>query len=148
MDKIDKIDGVILTPLKQIYHPKGNVFHCIKHSDVGYVGFQEAYFSTIKHGVIKPWKKHLKMTLNIIVPVGEIKFVIYDDREKSLSKGRFMEVNLSQNDYQRLTIPSTLWMAFKGIGESTNLLLNIANLEHDPTEVERVDLDTFIYNWS
>lgn len=30
------MDGVILTPLKQIYHPKGDVFHGMKKSDEGY----------------------------------------------------------------------------------------------------------------
>jgi dTDP-4-dehydrorhamnose 3,5-epimerase len=148
MGKVNQIQGVVLTPLKQIHHPLGNVFHGIKQSDNGFAGFEEAYFSTINYNVIKSWKKHLRMTLNIIVPVGEIEFIIYDDRADSLSKGSFMEVKLSQKNYQRVTIPSNLWMAFKGIGETTNLLLNISNLEHDPDEVERIDLDSINYNWS
>ncbi|MFW5625378.1 MAG: dTDP-4-dehydrorhamnose 3,5-epimerase, partial [Campylobacter hyointestinalis] len=66
------MDGVILTPLKQIYNPKGNIFHAMKNSDIGYLGFGEAYFSTIDQNKIKGWKKHTKMTLNLIVPIGEI----------------------------------------------------------------------------
>ena len=35
----NSIDGVILTPLKQIYHPKGDVFHAMKCTDPGFEGF-------------------------------------------------------------------------------------------------------------
>lgn len=147
MDKINLLEGVVLTPLKQIFHPQGDVFHAMKKSDPGYLSFGEAYFSTIKNGEIKSWKKHLKMTLNLVVPIGEIKFVIYDDRPYSKTKNSFYVVNLSSNNYQRLTIPPCLWTAFKGIGENTNLLLNIADLEHDPAEIERKTIDAINYNW-
>lgn len=147
MDKIT-IEGVVLTPLKQIFHPKGDVFHGMKNSDTGFAGFGEAYFSTIHHADTKPWKKHLRMTLNFVVPVGEIRFVIYDDREESLTCGQFFDVTLGQNNYQRITIPPRVWVAFSGIGKDLNLLLNIANLEHDPMEVERKDsLEDIMYQW-
>ena len=35
------------------------------------------------------------MTLNLSVPVGEIKFVLYDDRKNSKTFGEFDEINLS-----------------------------------------------------
>jgi dTDP-4-dehydrorhamnose 3,5-epimerase len=147
MDEILTIDGVKLTPLKQIYHPSGDIFHGMKISDIGYSGFEEAYFSTIKEGTIKAWKKHLQMTLNLIVPMGEISFIIFDDRGGSSSKGEFMEVKLSLNNYQRLTVPPGLWVGFKGIGEQTNLLLNIANMEHNPEEIERKEIEEIHYNF-
>lgn len=142
------IDGVILTPLKQIFHPKGDVWHAMKCHDQGFFGFGEAYFSTIHCGDIKPWKKHLRMTLNFVIPVGKIRFVIYDDREESRTKGHFLDVTLSHENYQRVTIPPGLWVAFSGVDEGLNLLLNIADLEHDPAEVERKDsLEDINYQW-
>lgn len=147
MDKINYISGVILTPLKKIENPLGDIYHGMKISDIGYVGFQEAYFSTINSGVIKPWKKHLKMTLNLIVPFGEIKFVLFDDRENSFTNGQYLEVKLSLNNYFRLTVTPGVWMAFRGEADSVNLLLNIANLEHDPEEIVRLDLDQIPYKW-
>lgn len=147
MDEIT-INGVILTPLKQIYHPKGDVFHAMKQSDNGYHGFGEAYFSTILYSDIKLWKKHLRMTLNFVIPVGEIRFVIYDDRLDSSTKGNFFDITLGQNNYQRITVPPNLWVAFSGKGKDLNLLLNLANLEHDPIEVERKDdLNKIPYKW-
>ena len=147
MDKIDFISGVELTQLNKIEHPLGDVFHGMKSSDKGFNGFHEAYFSTIKYGVIKPWKKHLQMTLNLIVPVGEIRFVLYDDRKESSTKEQYMDIKLSLENYFRLTVPPGIWVAFKGQGESTNLLLNVANLEHNPLEIVRKDLNDIKFIW-
>ena len=125
----------------------GDVYHGMKKSDNGFDGFQEAYFSTVHSKVIKPWKKHFRMTLNLIVPVGEIRFVLYDDRDDSPTRNKYMDVSLSLDNYQRLTIPPNVWLAFQGTGSSTNLLINIANIEHDPTEVVREKLVRFNFQW-
>ena len=99
------IDGVLLTQQKIINVSGGDVFHGVKVSDLGFDGFGEAYFSTIEFGAIKGWKRHRLMTLNLLVPIGEIKFVIYDDRPASTTNGLFQEVTLSPSNYCRLTIP-------------------------------------------
>ena len=135
------MDGVILTRLRQIHNPKGDIFHAMKKSDEGYDGFGEAYFSTIDRDNIKGWKKHTMMTLNLVVPVGEIKFVVYDEETKE-----FFSVNLSQNNYQRLTVKPNLWMAFQGVGEY-NMLLNLASIEHNPNEAINIDLSEINYEW-
>lgn len=133
------MDGVILTPLKQIFNPKGDVFHAMKKSDAGYEGFGEAYFSTVHPNDIKGWKKHLQMTLNLVVVSGEIEFVVYDGTD-------FLTTRLSHDNYQRLTVKPGLWVAFRGIGEH-NMLLNLANLEHDPKEAINIDLSEIQYEW-
>jgi dTDP-4-dehydrorhamnose 3,5-epimerase len=135
------MDGVILTPLKQIYNPKGDIFHAMKKSDYGFDGFGEAYFSTINQNDIKGWKKHTKMTLNIVVPVGNIEFVVYDENSKE-----FFSTKLSHNNYQRLTVKAGLWMAFKGL-DKYNMLLNLASIEHDPNEAVNIELNEINYKW-
>jgi dTDP-4-dehydrorhamnose 3,5-epimerase len=147
MDKIVAIEDVVVTSLKKIENPLGDVLHGMKKSDIGFSGFQEAYFSTIHKGVIKPWKKHLEMTLNLIVPIGKIRFVLFDDREGSSTNGNFMDITLSIDNYHRLTVPPKIWMAFKGEGNTTNLLLNISNIEHSPQEMEKADINRFNYKW-
>ena len=147
MGKVN-IDGVILTPLKKIDHPSGDILHGMKESDVGYAGFGEAYFSTIRHNEIKGWNYHKKMTLNLIIPLGSVTFIIYDDRERSHSKGVFFKVELSPFNYKRLTVPPMLWVAFKGGHMDTNLILNIANIVHDPNEIEKLHLNKIPFNFS
>lgn len=143
------IDGVIQTPLKIIPVANGDVYHAIRSSDPGFVGFGEAYFSTIHHGVVKPWKRHRRMTLNLVVICGLIRFVVHDDRLGSLTQGATTEYRLGlPGSYSRLTIGPGLWMAFQGLGTGANLLLNVADIEHDATEVDRCGKDDFPFDWS
>jgi len=142
------IPGVMLTPLKSISHPKGDVLHAMKASDTGFNGFGEAYFSTVNPGDVKGWKKHYRMTLNLVVPVGEIWFVLHDGREDRQGENSFFDVSLSTRNYHRLTVPPGVWVGFKGLGTDMNLLLNLANLEHDPSESENIPLDRIPFDWS
>ena len=139
MDKVS-IEGVVLTELKMINHPKGDIYHAMKKSDKGFEGFGEAYFSTINKNEIKGWKKHLKMTMNIIVPVGEVTFVLFDDRENSKSVNNYFSVTLSLSNYYRLTVPPGIWHAFKGHKYDLNLVLNVADMEHQPDEIIRANI--------
>ncbi len=144
---MDQIEGLILTKLKKIENPKGDIFHCMKNSDDGFNRFGEAYFTKVNFCEIKGWNKHSKMTLNLTVPVGKISFVIYDNRNNSSTNGIFNKIELSENNYFRLTVPPGLWISFEGKDNGTNLILNIADITHDPEESEKKDLDEIKYNW-
>ena len=140
------IKDVIVIHLDVIDTPGGNVLHAMKGSSAGYSGFGEAYFSQVDQGAIKAWKRHKKMTLNLAVPVGEIRFVLFDDRE--VSNTQFQEIIISKNNYCRFTVPPMIWMGFQGFSDGGSMLLNIANMEHDPNEVDRKEVDKINYNWS
>ncbi|MDC0188463.1 dTDP-4-dehydrorhamnose 3,5-epimerase family protein, partial [bacterium] len=105
------------------------------------------YFSTIDQGKIKGWKKHRLMIMNLVVPHGKIKFVIFDDRSESETRNKFSEIVLSPENYQRLTVPPNVWMGFMGISINKNLLLNIASISHDSNEVEQCNLSKIPYSW-
>lgn len=142
------MNGVSLFPLKHIIVPKGDIYHALKSTDVGYAGFGEAYFSQIEEGTIKGWKRHNRMVLNIVVVMGIIKFVIYDDRIGSETCGKFEEIILSPcSNYQRLVIEPGLWMAFQGMGEGVSMLLDIIPQPHDPSEASRKDLSEIQYSF-
>ena len=137
--------GVILTPKQIINSDKGKIFHILKNNEDEYNNFGEAYFSTIKPGFIKGWKKHTLMTLNIVVCIGKIKFVIYDDRENSDTFMQFSQFILSEDNYCRLTIEPNLWFAFQSIGAQEAKLLNISNILHDPDESFNINIDSIKY---
>ena len=150
MDKIvDLLHGIELTPLKIIEGEKGNVMHALKCTDFNFESFGESYFSTVVFNEVKGWKKHKRMVLNLIVPVGAVKFVFYDDREDSNTFGFFCEVILSVTNYQRLTVQPGIWMAFQGASEDLNLLMNVASIPHDPLEsiVDPVSSNNIKYNF-
>lgn len=123
-----------LSPLKIIPGDRGSVRHALKATDATFQGFGEAYFSTVEAGMVKGWKRHTQMVLNLVVVSGIIRFVIADDSQGAI---QFHSVILGPDvNYQRLTVPAGFWMAFQGVGEGLNMLLNIASIPHDPLEAE------------
>ena len=128
----------IFSPLRKIANPSGDVFHGLKKSDIGYSGFGEAYFTTIHFEEYKGWKKHTLMQMNLIVPSGNVRFYLFNDADD-----RSTYYDVGSKNYGRLTIPSGLWVAFTGLDRGINLILNIANIEHDPSESVNVPLHTF-----
>src|SRR3989344_8452805 len=103
MDKI--IEGVIVTDLKIIGDEKGLVMHMLRRNDPVFEVFGEIYFSKILPGAIKPWKMHKKMTLNLAVPSGKARLVLYDSRKSSKTKGVVAQIILSEKNYKLLTVP-------------------------------------------
>ena len=134
--------GISEHKLAILNNVNGSVMHALKKSDSGFRNFGEIYFSNIKYKNIKAWKRHTKMTMNLVVPVGRVKFVFYSE-EKNI----FEEYILGEDNYNRLTVNPLLWFGFQGMDEGKNLVMNIANIEHDPDEVERKNLMDLKYLW-
>lgn len=135
--------SVTFTPLSPIRHPQGDLFPGLKSTDPSFLGFGEAYFSTVNTNQIKAWRRHRQMTLNLLVPVGSVKIVVWDEIHQSTS-----EFTLSPDNYGRLTVPPLHWYGFYGVGPGANLILNVASIPHDPTEMDREPVETFPYDWT
>ena len=137
------IDKITLTKLNIIENEKGNLFHAMKKSSTGFAGFGEAYFTHVKKRNIKGWKRHKAMTLNLVVISGLVEIVLVEDKELiEISRKRII---LGGENYSRLTVPPGLWMAFSGVSDQENIMLNISNIEHDPKESENLPLDSFLF---
>jgi len=136
------MEGVLVTPLRRIAIPAGDVLHGMKASSSGYTGFGEAYFSELHEGVTKNWRRHTRTTMNLVVPRGNVRFVFHDE-----SGGTFYECSIGEANYVRLTVGPGLWMAFRGQGPGTSLILDIIDKEHDPAEAESRDISAFAYTW-
>ena len=141
------IPGLLLSPASRIAVEAGDAITFIKEGEHGYVGIAEVYGSFVKQGLKKGWRRHNEVTLNIVVPVGQIRFVIYDNRVGSKGFGLFEEVILGPSNYQRLTVPPGVWMAFEGQGEGENLLWNAINQVHNPAEADTKELSAIAYAW-
>ena len=143
------IEGVIITPLHQIFDERGKVMHMLREDSPVFSHFGEIYFSCTHPGVVKAWHLHKEMTLNYAVISGEIKFVLYDDRPTSKTKGVVEEYFLSPENYCLITVPPFIWNGFKGIGEKVSIVANCATIPHDPNEIERKYFQdqSIPYNW-
>ena len=132
----------IVTSLRRIDVEGGDVLHALKSQDKTFRGFGEAYFSLIRKGFIKPWRRHHHATLNLVVPSGVVRFI-------TTAKGDIFEENIlsSQDNFVRLTIPPGLWLAFQGLQKEESIILNISNRAHQGEEVDRCDLNEISYEW-
>ena len=143
------IDGVILTPLKQIFDERGKVMHMLKNNSPVFSEFGEIYFSCTYPGVVKAWHLHKEMTLNYAVILGEIKFVLFDNRSDSKTKGEVQEFFISPENYMLVTVPPLIWNGFKCIGNETAIVANCSTMPHTPNEIERLPYNHSLipYEW-
>ena len=135
---------ILVTPLMRIPTIGGDVMHALKNSDNGFNGFGEVYFSWVERGAIKAWKCHQHMTLNLVVPLGEISFVFHIKDQENC----FRTENIGEEKYVRLTVPPGIWFGFQGRGSGQSLLMNLADMAHDPDEVLRKKTSEIVFNWS
>ncbi|MEW6481483.1 MAG: dTDP-4-dehydrorhamnose 3,5-epimerase family protein [bacterium] len=144
------IEELIVEPLKQIVDERGKVMHMLRRDSPFFTNFGEIYFSVVNPGVVKAWKKHLKMTQHFAVPVGKIKLVIYDERRNSATYGRIEILEIGEENYCLVKIPPILWYGFQGISSNPALIANCTDMPHNPSEVEHLDyLDKRIpYDWT
>jgi len=144
------IEGVVLTPLHQFFDERGKVMHMLRSDSSIFSKFGEIYFSCTHPGVVKAWHLHKEMTLNYAVIFGEIKFVLFDDRLNSPTRGQIQELFISPENYMLVTVPPMVWNGFKSVGTQTSIVANCATIPHSPNELERRPPDDpkIPYDWA
>ncbi len=144
------IDGVVITPQRVIPDERGMIKHMLKSDSPNFKQFGEIYFSFVYPGAVKAWHLHKIMTLNYAVPVGNIKFVLYDPRENSPTYGQIQEIYMGEANHCLVTVPPGIWNGFKGIGTQTAVVANFTDIPHDPNEIIRCSPTdgTIAYDWN
>ena len=120
-----------LNDLQTFQDERGFVKHGMRCDDVNSYGIREVYFSNVKNGYYKGWKKHQKMILNIIVISGEMIFYLANN-----DFSEFIDFSLSHKDQKRLTIMPNQWVAFTSAINTSSTLINISNLINNEDIVE------------
>ena len=136
------LDQIRIIPLQQISTLGGDVCHALKSTEESFKGFGEVYFSWVEAESIKAWKQHLRMTMNLVVPIGTVRFVFCD-----LLNHSFRVEEIGESNYARITVPPKIWFGLQGISVKPSLVLNVANLPHDPAEVERKMKEEIHFKW-
>jgi len=144
------IEGVFIERLKIISDKRGRVMHMLRNDSELYTRFGEIYFSFINPGFIKGWKKHLIANQHYAVPIGNIKLVLYDDRQGSGTYGLLQEIYTGQDNYSLIRIPAGIWYSFSSQGKAGALIANCTDIAHDASESMQSDLNNnrIPYKWS
>ena len=133
-----QIQGLLITDLRQISDDRGAILHVLRADESKFTSFGECYLSEVLTGQVKAWKRHRLQTQELAVPVGRIQMVVFDDREGCETRGQVQVLEMGRPDaYYRLRIPPDLWYGFQCISDEPALLVNCADIPHDPAEAEQ-----------
>jgi len=88
------IDGVVVVDRAQIVDDRGKIAHMLRADDPIFERFGEVYFSWVNPAKVKAWHLHKVMTLNYTCPHGEVRLVLFDDREGSPTHSNVMQLVL------------------------------------------------------
>jgi len=131
------IEGVTLTPLPRFTNELGTVSRMLRATDPYFSTFGEIYFSSVPAGVRKDWRLHRSLSMHLAVPVGSVRFVLFDPREDSPTRGAILDHEIGGENYQLLSVPNGIWMTFGNRHSEFALVANCATEPHDPDEVQR-----------
>lgn len=143
------LEGVAIHPLRQILDERGAVLHMLRADQKEFERFGEIYFSVVRPGAVKAWKRHRRMVQNFAVPLGAIRLVLYDDRPQSPTCGKVQEIITGVDRYALVRIPPLIWYGFQGVAPGDSMIANCASLPHDAAEAESLPPDSSLvpYRW-
>jgi len=131
------IDGVRITPRRVTHDFRGDVMHFLRNTDDEFTEFGEVYFSKIIAGQRKTWRRHRVAVSQLVVPIGTVEILLFDDRPASLTEHVHYKLAIGETNHQLVTVPPLVWYAFENSGDTTALIANCSSLPHDPNESDR-----------
>ena len=136
-----KLDKIKIEKYNVVKNINGIILKILNNKQSNLKYYKDAYFSFVKFNKIKGWKKHTRMTMTLVVPVGKVKFVFYDEN-------KFKSIIIGDNRFYKIIVPPKIWFAFKGISKSKNVIFDLANVKHNDKEVVRKKNNEIKYNWN
>ena len=139
------IDGVMIREARTIPDDRGTV--CVIFDPRW--GFTEepmvyAYQVTIRPGAVKGWIRHATYEDRLFMSSGTFKWVLYDDREGSPTRGLLSELFFGEHHRSLLRIPRGVWHAVQNVGSSECLMVNHPTepYDYEHPDKTRLPLDT------
>ncbi len=145
------IEGVKVKKLKVIPDERGRLVEILRCDDSLYSQFGQIYVTTAYSGVVKAWHRHRKQIDHFTVIKGMAKFVLYDGREDSKTKGEINEFYVGEHNPVLIQIPPGIYHGFKTVSEDEAVTMNIPTecYRYEDPDEERVDPHSgeIPYNW-
>lgn len=138
---VNSLPSVKTFSARRIKVEGGDVLHFLNENEEGFSRFGEVYFSLINYKKIKGWKKHKKMSLNLVCPKGKVLFVFTEDFNS------FLKIVIGSSNYLRINVLPGTWFAFQGLEKPCSMVSNVTNLKHCPEEVEKLSLSSIDFCW-
>jgi dTDP-4-dehydrorhamnose 3,5-epimerase len=145
------IQGVHFKKLQPIPDERGMVMEILRSDEGLFSRFGQVYLSTIYPGVIKGWHFHKVQTDCIAIVKGMVKFVLYDDRPGSATRGELVELFIGEQNPMLVVVPPGVVHGMKGVGPEPAYMINCPTEPYNakqPDEFRRPPDDPSIpYDW-
>ena len=143
--RTDQIDGVIIKEMKHILTDNSLTTEVIRTDwGLGSGALEQVLHVRLRVGAISGWHLHQSQTDHVFCIAGSLKWVLFDDREGSATRGTVMQILLSEHRPQLILIPTGIWHAVQNTWHQESTFVNIFNrvyVHGDPDEW-RLPLDS------
>ncbi len=102
------------------------------------------YQVTIRPGAVKGWILHETYDDRLFLSHGSFKWVLYDDRDGSPTRGKLNELYFDHHHRSLLRIPRGVWHAVQNVGSEECLMVNHPTepYDYENPDKTRLPLDT------
>jgi len=133
--------------LKIVPDARGRLGEILRNDNPFFKKFGQVYFTTAYPGVVKAWHKHMLQTDCICCISGDVKLVLYDNKDES-----FKTFIIGEHNPLLVQIPPEIWHGFKNIGTKDAIVINIPDKPYDYKNPDEYRLtphlnSIIIYNW-
>lgn len=139
------IEGVCVQEVKNVVKDDGfltEVFRRDWELDDGVV--DQAFQVTLFPGKVSAWHKHRLTTDRLFVNHGQLKVVLYDDRDHSSTNGMVNEFRAGIVRPVLLIVPPDVWHGVQNLGDEPGTILNLPDraYRYDDPDHWRVPADS------
>lgn len=119
------IQGVKTKQLKVIPDERGRLMEILRCDEEIFEKFGQVYMTTNYPGVVKAWHYHKIQTDNVACLKGMIKMVLFDNREKSPTKGEVNEFFIGEHNPMLVQIPQEVYHGWKCVSENESIVVSV-----------------------
>lgn len=144
--KTPTIDGVTVRPAPTHTDHRGSIVELLSEGWPEYFGdgAPHIYLATIVPGVVKGWVCHMGQDDRSVALFGRLRWVLYDGREESPTKGLVQTVTQTEATRSLITVPEGVWHAVQNVGHTEAGFVNMPTVayDHGDPDKHRLPLDT------
>jgi dTDP-4-dehydrorhamnose 3,5-epimerase len=149
----DFIDGVSLFEIKNVLGTHSRLTEMFRPEwDPSNSPVAHVYQVVLHPGNSPDWNCHQKMIDRLFFGSGQVKLVLFDGRESSVTFGRINEFHLGEARPGLVTIPPGVWHALQCRGTASALVVNLGSIayQYDDPDHYRLPPETpeIPYKWS
>lgn len=134
------IEGVRIKEILEVVDARGSLQHMVRADEAEFfTRFGEIYFSITNPGAVKAWHRQMVQTNLLSCVSGNLRLVLYDDREGSPTHGDLQLIDCGDGTRKLIRVPPGIIYGWQNRGDAPAILANCASHPHDPSQSERID---------